>query len=111
MKTEEESNETELVIETSARQAGFLFAASTFHNTLFFTASLKEKIQELTVEDKMLSMTEIKIKEEVKAMERELLEVGRMIVEEEAIRREKIAGCNAAREMHEAQVFAILILL
>ena len=57
----------------------------------------------------MLSMTEIKIKEEVKAMERELLEVGRMIVEEEAIRREKIAGCNAAREMHEAQVSAILI--
>ena len=55
----------------------------------------------------MLSMTEIKIKEEVKGMERELLEVGRMIVEEEAIRREKIAGCNAAREMHEAQVFAI----
>ena len=111
MKTEEESNETELVIETSARQAGFLFAASTFHNTLFFTASLKEKIQELTVEDKMLSMTEIKIKEEVKAMERELLEVGRMIVEEEAIRREKIAGCNAAREMHEAQVFNVLIII
>lgn len=59
----------------------------------------------------MLSMTEIKIKEEVKAMERELLEVGRMIVEEEAIRREKIAGCNAAREMHEAQVSAILLFL
>ena len=56
----------------------------------------------------MLSMTEIKIKEEVKAMERELLEVGRMIVEEEAIRREKIAGCNAAREMHEAQVRCIM---
>ena len=109
MKTEEESNETELVIETSARQAGFLFNLN-FLNVLFFTASLKEKIQELTVEDKMLSMTEIKIKEEVKAMERELLEVGRMIVEEEAIRREKIAGCNAAREMHEAQVFAILII-
>ena len=108
MKTEEESNETELVIETSARQAGFLFNLN-FLNVLFFTASLKEKIQELTVEDKMLSMTEIKIKEEVKAMERELLEVGRMIVEEEAIRREKIAGCNAAREMHEAQVSAILI--
>ena len=63
------------------------------------------------MEDKMLSMTEIKIKEEVKAMERELLEVGRMIVEEEAIRREKIAGCNAAREMHEAQVSAILLFL
>ena len=58
----------------------------------------------------MLSMTEIKIKEEVKGMERELLEVGRMIVEEEAIRREKIAGCNAAREMHEAQVSNILII-
>ena len=127
MKTEEESNETELVIETSARQAGF-FLSSPFLNMLF-TASLKEKIQELTVEDKMLSMTEIKIKEEVKAMERELLEVGklmveesivisimimimilismqvgRLMVEEEAVRREKIAGCNAAREMHEAQV-------
>ena len=110
MKTEEESNETELVIETSARQAGFLFNLN-FLNVLFFTASLKEKIQELTVEDKMLSMTEIKIKEEVKAMERELLEVGRMIVEEEAIRREKIAGCNAAREMHEAQVFNVLIII
>ena len=96
---------------------------------ILFSASLKEKIQELTVEDKMLSMTEIKIKEEVKAMERELLEVGklmveesivisimimimilismqvgRLMVEEEAVRREKIAGCNAAREMHEAQV-------
>ena len=58
----------------------------------------------------MLSMTEIKIKEEVKAMERELLEVGKMIVEEEAIRREKIAGCNAAREMHEAQVSASAVL-
>ena len=56
----------------------------------------------------MLSMTEIKIKEEVKAMERELLEVGKMIVEEEAIRREKIAGCNAAREMHEAQVSSLI---
>ena len=107
----------------------FFLRALTFHNTLFFPASLKEKIQELTVEDKMLSMTEIKIKEEVKAMERELLEVGklmveesivistmimimilismqvgRLMVEEEAVRREKIAGCNAAREMHEAQV-------
>ena len=109
MKTEEESNETELVIETSARQAGFLFNLN-FLNVLFFTASLKEKIQELTVEDKMLSMTEIKIKEEVKAMERELLEVGKMIVEEEAIRREKIAGCNAAREMHEAQVSTSAVL-
>ena len=99
-----------------------------------FSASLKEKIQELTVEDKMLSMTEIKIKEEVKAMERELLEVGklmveesivisimimitilismqvgRLMVEEEAVRREKIAGCNAAREMHEAQVVPCLV--
>ena len=80
----------------------------------------------------MLSMTEIKIKEEVKAMERELLEVGklmveesivisiiimimilismqvgRLMVEEEAVRREKIAGCNAAREMHEAQVVRV----
>ena len=43
-------------------------------------------------------------------LERELLEVGKMIVEEEAIRREKIAGCNAAREMHEAQVSASAIL-
>ena len=107
MKTEEESNETELVIETSARQAGFV-TDSTFLEAPPFAASLKEKIQELTVEDKMLSMTEIKIKEEVKAMERELLEVGRMIVEEEAIRREKIAGCNAAREMHEAQVSSVI---
>ena len=103
MKTEEESNETELVIETSARQAGFV-TDSTFLEAPPFAASLKEKIQELTVEDKMLSMTEIKIKEEVKAMERELLEVGKLIAEEDAIRREKIAGCNAAREMHEAQV-------
>ena len=99
---------------------------------ILFSASLKEKIQELTVEDKMLSMTEIKIKEEVKAMERELLEVGklmveesivisimimilismqvgRLMVEEEAVRREKIAGCNAAREMHEAQVGPYLV--
>ena len=30
MKTEEESNETELVIETSARQAGFLFEPQLF---------------------------------------------------------------------------------
>ena len=49
---------------------------------ILFSASLKEKIQELTVEDKMLSMTEIKIKEEVKAMERELLEVGKLMVKE-----------------------------
>lgn len=47
---QEDSSETELVIETSARQAG----------------ALREKIHELTVEDKMLSMTEIKIKEEVR---------------------------------------------
>ena len=32
------------------------------------------------------------------------MQVGRLMVEEEAVRREKIAGCNAAREMHEAQV-------
>ena len=133
VRTEEESNETELVIETSARQAGFhlssSFSCGHVLMCILFSASLKEKIQELTVEDKMLSMTEIKIKEEVKAMERELLEVGklmveesivisimimimilismqvgRLMVEEEAVRREKIAGCNAAREMHEAQV-------
>ena len=35
MKTEEESNETELVIETSARQAGLLFPSS----HLFLTRS------------------------------------------------------------------------
>ena len=61
-----------------------------------------ERLEQVEVEGKG--------KEEVKGMERELLEVGRMIVEEEAIRREKIAGCNAAREMHEAQVSSILII-
>ena len=51
-KKQEEINETELVIETSARQAN----------------ALKQEIHELTVEDKMLSMTEIKIKDEVKSI-------------------------------------------
>ena len=32
------------------------------------------------------------------------MQVGKLMVEEEAVMREKIAGCNAAREMHEAQV-------
>ena len=37
------------------------------------------------------------------------MQVGRLMVEEEAVRREKIAGCNAAREMHEAQVVSYLV--
>ena len=36
LKTEEESNETELVIETSARQAGFLFQPQLFLMRFFF---------------------------------------------------------------------------
>jgi chromosome segregation ATPase len=87
LRTQEESGETELVIETSARQ----------------TCALKETIQELTVEDKMLSMTEIKIKDEVRALEQELVEAGRALVEEEAGRRERLTAGTAAREMHEAQ--------
>ena len=55
----------------------------------------------------MLSMTEIKIKEEVRGLEQEIQELERAVVEEEALRREKIAGCNSAREMYEAQVRCI----
>ena len=90
-KKEEEVNETELVIETSSR-----------HST-----ALKQEIHELTVEDKMLSMAEIKIKDEIKLIQKEVLEVERLVVEEEAEGREKMAGCRSVREMYEGQVRCI----
>ena len=90
-KKQEEINETELVIETSARQAN----------------ALKQEIHELTVEDKMLSMTEIKIKDEVKSIEKEILEIERAMVEDEAAGREKLAGFNSAKEMYEGQIRCI----
>ena len=90
-KKQEEINETELVIETSARQAN----------------ALKQEIHELTVEDKMLSMTEIKIKDEVKSIEREILEIERAMVEDDAAGREKLNGFNSAKEMYEGQIRCI----
>ena len=90
-KKEEEINETELVIETSTR-----------HST-----ALRQEIHELTVEDKMLSMAEIKIKDEIKLIQKEVLEVERLVVEEEAEGREKVAGCRSVREMYEGQVRCI----
>ena len=90
-KKEEEINETELVIETSSRHC----------------TALKQEIHELTVEDKMLSMAEIKIKDEIKLIQKEVLEVERLVVEEEAEGREKMAGCRSVREMYEGQVRCI----
>ena len=90
-KKEEEINETELVIETSTRHA----------------SALKQEIQELTVEDKMLSMAEIKIKDEIKLIQKEVLELERIVVEDEAEGREKVAGCRSVREMYEGQVRCI----
>ena len=90
-KKEEEINETELVIETSARHA----------------ASLKQEIQELTVEDKMLSMTEIKIKDEIKLIQKEIVELEKFIVEDDAAGREKLSSFNSAKEMYDGQVRCI----
>ena len=90
-KKEEEITETELVIETSGRHS----------------IALKQEIHELTVEDKMLSMAEIKIKDEIKLIQKEVLEVERLVVEEEAEGREKMAGCRSVREMYEGQVRCI----
>ena len=87
----EEINETELVIETSVRQA----------------SALKQEIQELTVEDKMLSMTEIKIKDEIKFIQKEIVEIQKVIVEDESTGREKIAGFNSTKDMYDGQVRCI----
>ena len=90
-KKEEEINETELVIETSTRHA----------------SALNHEIQELTVEDKMLSMAEIKIKDEIKLIQKEVLEIEKIVVEEEGEGREKVTGCRSVREMYEGQVRCI----
>ena len=90
-KKEEEINETELVIETSTRHA----------------SALKHEIQELTVEDKMLSMAEIKIKDEIKLIQKEVLEIEKIVVEEEGEGREKVTGCRSVREMYDGQVRCI----
>ena len=90
-KKQEEINETELVIETSARHA----------------SALKQEIQELTVEDKMLSMTEIKIKDEIKLIQKEIVEIQKVVVEDEASGREKLSEFNSAKEMYDGQVRCI----
>ena len=90
-KKQEEINETELIIDTSTRHA----------------SALRQEIQELTVEDKMLSMTEIKIKDEIKLIQKEIVEIERFITEDEATGREKLSGFNSAREMYEGQVRCI----
>ena len=90
-KKQEEINETELIIETSARHA----------------AALKHEIQELTVEDKMLSMTEIKIKDEIKLIQKEIVEIEKVMVEDESTGREKLSGFNSVKDMYEGQVRCI----
>ena len=53
-----------------------MIETSTRHST-----ALKQEIHELTVEDKMLSMAEIKIKDEIKLIQKEVVEVERLVVE------------------------------
>ena len=90
-KTLEEINETELVIDTSVRHA----------------SALKQDIQELTVEDKILSMTEIKIKDEVKLIQKEFMEIQKVIIEDDSVGRKKVSGFNSTKEMYDGQVRCI----
>ena len=90
-KKQEDINETELVIETSARQA----------------SALKQEIHELTVEDKMLSMTEIKIKDEVKLIEKEILEIEKAMIEDDAIGKDKLSSLTSAKDMYDGQIRCI----